>query len=200
MPSGSDPQSAYGKFASIRRLTTESKGSTVIALNGEKMIRKIVILCALAHLILLVPFTGAVASEQKSFDGLSGSWSGSGAMKSSDGPHERVKCKAEYIVKNEGRSLELHFLCASEAYKMNLSANIKQEGSALYGNWFESQYHQGGKLTGQHANGLIEARIESDTIVALLTVHTKGERQSFVMEAPGAWVSQVSIDLLRDHR
>jgi hypothetical protein len=32
----------------------------------------------------------------------------------------------------------------------------------------------------------------------LLTVRTKGNRQSFTMESPGAWVSQVSIDLLRD--
>src|SRR6267378_3896541 len=49
-------------------------------------------------------------------------------------------------------------------------------------------------------NGLIEAKVESATITALLTVRTKGNRQTFVMESPGAWVSQVSIDLARDPR
>jgi hypothetical protein len=70
----------------------------------------------------------------------------------------------------------------------------------LSGNWFESQYRQGGKISGQNINGLIDAKIESDTITALLTVRTNGNRQSFAMESPGAWVSQVSIDLSRDAR
>jgi len=47
---------------------------------------------------------------------------------------------------------------------------------------------------------VFEAKVESETIVALLTVRTKGNRQTFVMEAPGMWVSQVSIDLVRDSR
>jgi hypothetical protein len=34
----------------------------------------------------------------------------------------------------------------------------------------------------------------------LLTVRTKANRQTFVMESPGAWISQVSIDLVRDSR
>jgi hypothetical protein len=83
---------------------------------------------------------------------------------------------------------------------MNLSANLEQNGSAISGNWFESEYRQGGTIVGQNVNGLIEARVEGNTVAALLTVRTKGERQSFAMEAPGAWVSQVSIDLLRDKR
>jgi hypothetical protein len=81
---------------------------------------------------------------------------------------------------------------------MELSANIDQNGTNLSGNWFESQYRQGGKVSGQNVDGLIEAKVESDTITALLTVQTKGSRQSFNMESPGAWVSQVSINLVRD--
>jgi hypothetical protein len=30
--------------------------------------------------------------------------------------------------------------CASDAYKMDLNANIDKNGTALSGNWFESQY------------------------------------------------------------
>ena len=121
-------------------------------------------------------------------------------MKPSDGPRERVRCKVDYIVKNASQSVKMNVRCASDAYKMELSANIDQNGTTLSGNWFESQYRQGGKVSGQNVNGLIEAKVESDTITALLTVRTRGSRQSFVMESPGAWVSQVSIDLLRDAR
>jgi len=142
----------------------------------------------------------APARAEQSFDNVAGSWSGSGLMKPSDGPQERVRCKVDYVVKNAGQSLKLNLRCASDAYKMELSANIDQSGTALSGNWFESQYRQGGKVSGKNDNGLIEAKVESDTITALLTVRTKANRQSFVMESPGAWVSQVSIDLFRDQK
>ena len=140
------------------------------------------------------------ACAQQSFDEVAGLWSGVGSMKPSDGPRERVRCKVDYIVKNGGQSVKMNVRCASDAYKMELTANIDQKGTALSGNWFESQYRQGGKISGQNVNGLIEAKIEGDTITALLTVRTKGNRQSFAMESPGAWVSQVSIDLVRDPR
>jgi hypothetical protein len=142
----------------------------------------------------------APACAQQSFDSVAGSWSGSGLMKPSDGPPERVRCKVDYVPKNAGQSVKMNVRCASDAYKMDLSANIDENGSVLSGNWFESQYRQGGKVSGKNVDGLIEAKVEGDTITALLNVRTKGNRQSFVMESPGAWISQVSIDLLRDSR
>jgi hypothetical protein len=140
----------------------------------------------------------APAFAEQGFGNVAGSWSGVGSMKPSDGPRERVKCKVNYVVKGTGSSLKMELLCASDAYKMHLSANIDQDGTNISGNWFEDQYRQGGKISGRNVNGVIEAKAESQTITALFTVRTKGSRQSFVMESPGAWVSQVSIDLSRD--
>ncbi|WP_245319798.1 hypothetical protein [Bradyrhizobium sp. LMTR 3] len=151
-------------------------------------------------LLLMAIVTITPSRAQQSFDNLAGSWSGVGSMKPKDGPRERVRCKVNYVVKNEGQSVKMNVRCASDAYKMELSANIDQRGSELSGNWFESEYRQGGKISGQNAGDLIDAKIESDTITALLAVRTKENRQSFTMESPGAWVSQVSIDLLRDSR
>src|ERR1700676_3057386 len=151
-------------------------------------------------LFLMSIFAAAPAYAEPSFDSVAGSWSGSGSMKPSDGPRERVRCKVDYAVRNAGQSVKMNVRCASDAYKMDLSANIDQNGTALSGNWFESQYRQGGKVSGQNGNGLIEAKVESDTNISFLTVPTKGNHQTFVMEAPGAWVSQVSIDLVRDPR
>jgi hypothetical protein len=140
------------------------------------------------------------ARAQSNFEELAGVWSGGGMMKPSDGPRERVKCKINYIPKKQGQSLKMEVRCASDAYKMNLSANIDQEGSAISGDWFESEYRQGGKISGQSSEGLIEAKVESQTVVASLTVRTKGNRQTFEMEAPGLWVSEVQIDLVHDAR
>jgi hypothetical protein len=146
---------------------------------------------------LMAILAAAPAYAQQSFDNVAGSWSGGGMMKPSDGPRERVRCKVDYVPKNNGQSLKLNLRCASDAYKMELSANIDQNGTDLSGNWFESQYRQGGKISGKNVNGVIKARVEGDTITALLNVQTKGNHQTFAMESPGAWISQVSIDLVR---
>jgi hypothetical protein len=162
--------------------------------------RRLVMLRILSCILVGTGVGIGPARAQSYFEELAGAWSGGGMMKPSDGPRERVRCKINYIPKNEGQSLKMQVRCASDAYKMNLSANIDQEGSAISGDWFESEYRQGGKVSGQSSEGLIEAKVESQTVVALLTVRTKGDRQSFEMEAPGMWVSEVQIDLVRDKR
>ena len=131
-------------------------------------------------------------------DNLAGTWSGTGSMKPSDGPREKVRCKVAYNITKPGRSVSLDLRCASDAYKMVLSANIDQNGTELSGNWFESEYRQGGKVYGTNTDGLIEARIEGNTVAALVTIQTKGNHQSFLMDAPGSWVSEVAIELNRD--
>jgi hypothetical protein len=147
--------------------------------------------------VLLIMLSAAPVSAQ-TLENVAGSWAGSGMMKPSDGPQERVRCKANYVVGNAGLSVKMTVRCASDAYKMELSANIDQQGTNLSGNWFESQYRQGGKVSGRNLDGLIEAKVEGETITALLTVLTKGTRQTFSMESPGAWISRVTINLVRD--
>jgi hypothetical protein len=134
------------------------------------------------------------------FDSLAGAWSGIGTMKPSDGPREKVRCKVAYTVTRPGRSLTLELRCASDAYKMVLSANIEQSGTELSGNWFESEYRQGGKVYGTNKDGLIEARIEGNTVAALVTIQTRSNHQSFLMEVPGSWMSEVAIELNKDAR
>jgi hypothetical protein len=165
------------------------------------MFRNRTILHSILQCSLLMTILATVpAHAEPGFDNVAGSWSGGGLMKPSDGPRERVRRKVDYVVKNAGQSVKMDVRCASDAYKMDLNANIDQNGTELSGNWFESQYRQGGKVSGQNANGVIEAKVEGRTITALLTVQTKGNRQTFVMDSPGAWVSHVSIDLVRDSR
>lgn len=139
-----------------------------------------------------------VPARAESFEHVAGSWSGDGTMKPSDGPREKVRCKADYVVKNSAQSVKLDVRCASDAYKMRLSANIDSAGTTLSGNWFESEYRQGGRIFGENVDGVIEAKIESETVTALLNVQTKRNLQIFTMESPGAWVSDVTIKRVRD--
>jgi len=138
------------------------------------------------------------ARAEPVFDSLGGTWSGSGTMKPSDGPREKVRCKVAYNITKPGRSVSLDLRCASDAYKMVLSANIDQNGTDLSGNWFEHEYRQGGKVSGTNKDGLIEARIEGNTVAALVTIQTKANHQSFLMEAPGSWMSEVAIELNKE--
>ncbi|MEY9429518.1 hypothetical protein ABH975_004833 [Bradyrhizobium ottawaense] len=146
---------------------------------------------------LVLVGTGPLRAEPV-FDSLAGAWSGIGTMKPSDGPREKVRCKVAYNVTRPGRSLTLDLRCASDAYKMVLSANIEQSGTELSGNWFESEYRQGGKVYGTNKDGLIEARIEGNTVAALVTIQTRSNRQSFLMEATGSWMAEVAIELNKD--
>ena len=100
---------------------------------------------ALRFALLGMVFAAAPALAEQAFDNVAGSWSGVGSMKPSDGPRERVRCKVNYAVKSTGNSLKMDLLCASDAYKMHLSANIDQDGSTISGNWFEDQYRQGAR-------------------------------------------------------
>ncbi len=188
-----DPKQDLKKVMGFKPLVGGSNGAQKA---GKSMFVRYVLRCGLLVTIL----TPLPTYAAQSFDSVAGSWSGGGSMKPSDGPSERVRCKVDYTVKKEGQSVKMNVRCASDAYKMDLSANIDQNGSELSGNWLESQYRQGGKVSGQNLNGVIEARVEGQTITALLTVRTKGNHQTFVMDSPGAWVSHVLIELDRDAR
>ena len=127
----------------------------------------------LSHLKSLVVFVLCllpVSAPADTLDGLAGVWSGVGSMKPSDGPRERIRCKATYTVKKPNRSMDLDLLCASQAYKLNLQANIEQTGNEISGNWFEREYRQGGKIVGKNREGNIEARIEGNTVAVKWTL------------------------------
>ena len=49
------------------------------------------------------------------FDALAGLWSGNGVVQTSDGLHERVRCKATYVAESAGHIVKLDLRCASDA-------------------------------------------------------------------------------------
>jgi hypothetical protein len=141
--------------------------------------------------------TAAGAQNAGPFEILAGSWSGTGAVNTSDGLHERVRCIAKYVSQNSGHSVKIDLRCASDSYKVEFNGSIEQSGDGLSGNWFESTRRVGGKITGKVNGNQLNVRAEGDTFTALLSVKTQGTRQTFSMESPGAYVPQFSIALNR---
>jgi hypothetical protein len=134
------------------------------------------------------------------FDELGGAWTGSGVVNLREGSKERVRCKANYVVKSNGYSIDQELTCASDAYKFEMSSNIVQQGDVLSGFWFESVHRVAGKVVGRSNGSQIQVRAEGDTFTALLNVSTHGDRQSLVMESPGSKVESVTIALTRSSK
>jgi hypothetical protein len=145
----------------------------------------------------LTVISAAPAHAQSTFASMGGAWSGNGMVHLRGGTQERIRCRASYDPSSNGQSVDLKLRCASDGWNFDLSGSVVQKGNAISGNWFESVNRVGGRITGQYNGGLMEARIEGDIVAALLTLKTLGAHQSFLMEAPGAWAEQVSIDLHR---
>jgi hypothetical protein len=175
-----------------------SRGSEAMSLGSKPPVLASLIGGAFAMMVLTSPspaFSEGTLGASGPFDALAGLWSGNGVVETSDGLHERVRCKATYVAEDAGHIVKLQLRCASDAYKFELSSNIMQTGDSLSGNWFESTHRVGGSISGRNTGHEIDARAEGDTFTALLTVKTSGRHQSFLMESPGAKVSQVSINL-----
>lgn len=151
---------------------------------------------ALAAVVIVV-MPSARAQSAGPFEVLTGSWSGSGVVNTSDGLHERVKCLAKYVSEKAGNSLELNLRCASDSYKVEFTSSIVQSGGSLSGNWFERTRRVGGRISGKATGNQFNVRAAGETFTALLNVTTQGTRQTFSMESPGAYVPEFSIALNR---
>src|SRR3954469_25036921 len=103
-----------------------------------------------------VMFAAGIAnSESKAQSGpfapLAGSWSGSGTVTLDDGSTQRIRCRGKYAP--VGPTMEMSLTCASDAYKFNLGANVKAEGSAITGSWSEASRNISGALQGRGGGG-----------------------------------------------
>ena len=133
-----------------------------------------------------VLFVTAVAStESKAQSGpfapLAGTWSGTGTVTLDDGSSERIRCRAKYAP--IGPTMEMSLTCASDAYKFNLGASVKAEGSAIVGNWSETSRNISGALQGRGGGGNYELVASTAGFNANIALHTTGSKQIVKMRA-----------------
>ena len=139
-------------------------------------------------------YAGAASSP---FDGLHGSWSGSGTLKLADGGSERLRCRVTYEVGGGGQRLKQDLRCAGDSWKFDVESEISDNADAgrVSGTWTETNYGTGGFLSGSVSGGAIKARVEGGSFSASVDVATSGAQQSVTIRPNGTEVAEVSVTL-----
>jgi hypothetical protein len=132
------------------------------------------------------------------FQGLSGSWTGSGTVILANGAQEQIRCRARYEVDAAGNALRQELRCASASYNFGLSSDVRYQAGTITGQWTETTRNTGGTVSGSvQGAGQIHAVVDGTGFSATLSVVTQGNRQSVQLLSRGREVTQVSITLRR---
>jgi hypothetical protein len=152
-----------------------------------------------AVLAAALAFAGpAPAQRSGPFSGLAGSWAGGGSIAIGNGTTERIRCRAEYQVAGSGSTVGLELRCASDSYRFELQGNVRYQGGEVRGDWSEKTRGAAGLVSGRIKGDQIEVRVEGPNFVALLSLITRGDKQSISIKAPsGSWVSEANMTLNR---
>ncbi|MGY4289195.1 hypothetical protein ACVWXO_008461 [Bradyrhizobium sp. LM2.7] len=127
-------------------------------------------------------FANTEASAQSGpFAPMAGTWSGGGTVILDDGSTERIRCRAKYAP--IGPTMEMSLTCASDAYKFNLAASVRSEGSAISGSWSEASRNISGSLLGRGGGGNFEVVVSAAGFNANLALKTSGNKQTVTMRA-----------------
>ena len=152
----------------------------------------------LTFCLALFLFAPNVHAQQGPFAGLGGSWTGNGTITLGNGGRERLRCRAQYSVGNEGNQLQQTLRCASDSYRFDLSSNVNSQGGQLSGFWSEASRGMSGMLFGTARPGNFQVVVTSPSFSANLNLTTQGDRQSVQISAPpGGQLTGVSIVLAR---
>lgn len=138
------------------------------------------------------------AQGQGPFAQLAGGWNGGGTITIGQNPSERIRCRATYDVGHAGTTVVLHLRCASDSYTFELQGDARSEKGEVLGDWQEKTRGAAGMISGKVKGDRVDVRVEGQTFSAVLSVVTRGDRQSISIQAPvGAQMSSASITLNR---
>jgi hypothetical protein len=131
------------------------------------------------------------------FEGMAGSWTGTGSVTLGNGEKERIRCRVTYAVSEGSNRIEQDLRCASDSYKFELSADITYANGYVTGRWNERTQRTSGTISGRARPGNIEALAETSGFAAFFTMTTRGDQQSVRIESKSSEVTDVSIMLRR---
>ncbi|MDH6263212.1 hypothetical protein [Bradyrhizobium sp. BR13661] len=150
-------------------------------LFGTNVLNRRLLMAAAVLLVAAVVTSTESKAQAGPFAPLAGTWSGGGTVTLEDGSTERIRCKAKYAP--IGPTMEMSLTCASDAYKFNLGANVKAEGSAISGSWSETSRNISGSLQGRGGGGNFEVVASAAGFNANIGLRTSGSKQSVTIRA-----------------
>jgi hypothetical protein len=136
-------------------------------------------------------------AASKPFEGMAGTWSGTGTVTLGSGDKERIRCRVIYTVANSGERVEQDLRCASDSYKFELTTDITHAKGYVTGRWNEKTRRTSGPISGTASPGQIDALAETSGFAAFITMTTRGDRQAVKIESKSPDISEVSITLRR---
>ena len=155
-------------------------------------------LAAAATALFIGVAVARAAPDASPFSALTGQWSGGGVVKKSNGTSERIRCRSVYEPA-AGMQLQLRLRCASDSYNFDLSAVVAYEGGTVSGSWNEAGRNLNGSIQGRSTGNGRQLQVVAQSIAftSNLTLNTRGDKQSILIQSPGTEVSEVAITLDR---
>ncbi len=118
------------------------------------------------------------------FTGLDGSWAGSGTVSLDSGTKERMRCTAQYLVKDDDNNLQQHLDCSSPSYEFKVNTYVDHQGGSLSGYWEELKNNVRGSVAGSANGNRVKVVLKGSAFSAILDLVTSGSRQSVTI-TPG---------------
>lgn len=146
----------------------------------------------------LVFASPALAQQSGPFSSMAGSWTGGGTIAFGKSPSERIRCRTDNQVGSAGATVRLELRCASDSYKFELQGNMHYQNGEVRGDWNERTRGAAGLVVGSIKGSQMNVRVDGQTFSALLSLTTRGDKQSISIKAPvGGEMSEASITLNR---
>ena len=151
-----------------------------------------------ACLVVAVLGGGApLAVAESAVENLAGRWSGQGALETSNGTRETVKCVVVYEIKSGNTVINQNLRCASASYKIDAQTQMKVAAGQLTGTWAESSFGTSGTVAGQVRTGGFTIVVDGGLFSARMSVASGKGTQTLNILPVGLAVTRISIGLKR---
>jgi hypothetical protein len=137
--------------------------------------------------------TAALAATP--FDGLLGSWSGTGQARYGDGSAESVRCQAYYT--EGGVKLRLAIRCKSASNEIEIRGLLTQSGGNVSGTWEERTFNVSGEAKGQINNSRLSLNVAGGGFSGAMSVTLGGARQTVTITTQGISLRSVNVVLAK---
>jgi hypothetical protein len=150
-----------------------------------------------AFFIPLLPTAAATGP----FADFSGSWSGTGTVRTGGNAPERIRCVASYRQRGSSQhEIDLQLRCASDSYNFDLAGQFTADDrNEITGQWTERSRNTGGTANGRANGERLDVHVESGGFAADLVLVTRNRRQSITIDSQGGGQNvKASISLSRN--
>jgi hypothetical protein len=160
------------------------------------------IVCCLVALVsaFFIPLLPTAAATGP-FADFSGTWSGTGTVRTGGNAPERIRCNANYRQRGSSQhEVDLQLRCASDSYNFDLAGQFTADDrNEITGQWTERSRNTGGTAIGRANGERLDVHVESGGFAADLVMVTRNRRQSVTIDSQGGGQTvKASISLSRN--